>query len=151
MAQNMVRRIKKGLILFSKEICDRCLGRTYHRESETVCVTCGSIKYHELETLADIKRPRNLSEWVNVDGLGSFKVHYVVKNRSLMSETSPKGTPGKQPYASCKEIEGPRTDLPSQRSAQTLCKGFYRATGLKLKNVPVKSKRKSRISFKRAS
>tara|TARA_B100000029_G_scaffold142210_1_gene137377 strand:- start:6277 stop:6543 length:267 start_codon:yes stop_codon:yes gene_type:complete len=87
---------------------------------------------------------------VIVEGMGSFRVYYVVKDRSLTSNTCEKGTAGKQPYASCTKIVGPYKKLRSNRSAQLLCKAFYKTTGLKLKNVPINTKDKNKSPLMRA-
>ena len=138
------------LALFSNKLCTNCMGRTYLRDSESVCITCGRIQYQKQQTIAEIKRPENLNEWVLVDGMGSFRVYYVVKDRSLITNTCQKGTAGKQPYASCTKIIGPYKKLRSNRSAQLLCKAFYKTTGLKLKNVPITTKDRNKSPLMKA-
>ena len=130
--------------MFSNQLCDNCFGRIYFRESESVCITCGKIQYQKRKTIAEVKRPGNLNEWVSIDGMGSFRVHYVVQNRSLVSNNCERGTAAKQPYASCIKIVGPYKKLRSNRSIQMLCKGFYKTTGLKLKDIPTSTKNKDK-------
>ena len=136
--------------MLSSKTCTNCMGRTYLRDSEMVCITCGKIQYQKQQTIAEIKRPENHNECVIVEGMGSFRVYYVVKDRSLTSNTCEKGTAGKQPYASCTKIVGPYKKLRSKRSAQLLCKAFYKATGLKLKDVPINTKDKNKSPLMRA-
>ena len=136
--------------MFSSKLCSNCMGRTYIRDSEMVCITCGKIQYQKQQTIAEVKRPKSHNEWVTVDGMGSFRIYYIVKDRSLTSSTCQKGTAGKQPYASCIKIEGPYKKLRSNRSAQLLCKAFHKATGLKLKDVPINTKDKNESPLMRA-
>ena len=119
----------------STVLCANCDGRLFLREFELVCITCGKIQYQKRQTISEIKRPKLLNDWVTIDELGNFNVYYLVKNRSLISNATEKGEMARQPYASFVGIIGPNRTFKSNRSIQLLCKSFYRATGLKLRDM----------------
>lgn len=96
---------------------------------------CGKTQYLPIKTLAAIPRPEYREEIVTSLDKTSFKVKYTIKNRALLSRVPEKGSGTVQPYASCVNISGPIRTLSSAHARENLKKGFYRATGLRLRDL----------------
>jgi len=115
--------------------CPHCGGRMVPRSEEIICLMCGKTQYLPIKTLAAIPRPEYREEIVTSLDKTSFKVKYTIKNRALLSRVPEKGSGTVQPYASCVNISGPIRTLSSAHARENLKKGFYRATGLRLRDL----------------
>jgi hypothetical protein len=115
--------------------CAHCGGRMIPRSEEIICLMCGKTHYLPIKTLATIPRPEYREEVVRSLDKTLFKVKYRIKNRALLSSVPEKGSGTVQPYASCVRISGPIRTLTSAHARENLKKGFYRATGLRLRDL----------------
>ena len=105
------------------------------RSEEIICLMCGKTNYLPIKTLAAIPRPEYREELIKSLDKTSFKIKNRIVNRALLSRLPEKGSGTIQPYASCVNISGPTRTLTAAHSRQNLKKGFYRATGLRLKDL----------------
>ena len=105
------------------------------RLEEIICLMCGKTHYLPIKTLATIPRPEYREEVVRSLDKTLFKVKYGIKNRALLSRVPEKGSGTVQPYASCVSISGPIRTLTAAIARENLKKGFYRATGLRLRDL----------------
>jgi len=105
------------------------------RFEEIICLMCGKTNYLPIKTLATIPRPEYREELIKSLDKTSFKIKYKIMNRALLSRLPEKGSGTIQAYASCVNISGPIRRLTAAHSRENLKKGFYRATGLRLKDL----------------
>ena len=115
--------------------CSHCGGKMVLRSEEIICLMCGKTNYLPIKTLATIPRPEYREELIKSLDKTSFKIKYKIMNRALLSRLPEKGSGTIQPYASCVNISGPTRTLTVAHSRENLKKGFYRATGLRLKDL----------------
>ena len=115
--------------------CPHCGGKMMLRSEEIICLMCGKTNYLPIKTLAAIPRPEYREELIKSLDKTSFKIKYRIVNRALLSRLPEKGSDTIQPYASCVNISGPTRTLTAAHSRQNLKRGFYRATGLRLKDL----------------
>jgi hypothetical protein len=115
--------------------CPHCGGKMMLRSEEIICLMCGMTNYLPIQTLAAIPRPEYREELITSLDKTSFKIKYRIVNRALLSRLPEKGSGTIQPYASCVNISGPTRTLTSAQSRENLKKGFYRTTGLRLKDL----------------
>jgi len=115
--------------------CSHCGGKMMLRSEEIICVMCGMTNYLPIKTLAAIPRPEYREELITSLDKTSFKIKYRIMNRALLSRLPEKGSGTTQPHASCVDISGPTRTLTAAHSRENLKKGFYRATGLRLKDL----------------
>lgn len=115
--------------------CSHCGGKMVLRAEEIICLMCGKTKYLPIKTIDKVPRPEYREELVRSMDETVFKVKYRIMNRSLLSKVPHKGSGTVQPYASCVDISGPTGTLSSVHAKENLRKGFYRATGLRLRDL----------------
>ena len=115
--------------------CSHCGGKMVLRSEEIICLMCGKTNYLPIKTLAAIPRPEYREEFITSLDKKSFMIKYRIMNRALLSRVPEKGSGTIQPYASCVNISGPIRTLTAAHSRENLKKGFYRATGLRLKDL----------------
>ena len=96
---------------------------------------CGKTTYLPIKTLSTIPRTEYKEEMVTSLDKTVFKVKYRIMNRALLSKLPEKGSGTVQPYASCVSISGPTRTLSVAHARENLKKGFYRATGLRLRDL----------------
>ena len=92
-------------------------------------------EYLPIKTIDKVPRPEYREELVRSVDETVFKVKYRIMNRALLSQVPQKGSGTVQPYASCVGISGPTGTLSSAHAKENLKKGFYRATGLRLRDL----------------
>ena len=105
------------------------------RAEEIICLMCGMTNYLPIKSLARVPRPEFKEELIKSMDKTIFKVKYRIMNRALLSQVPQKGSGTVQPYASCVGIFGPIPTLSSAHAKENLKKGFYRATGLRLRDL----------------